>query len=63
MDLLITFDPAKSCSPSKYFAAFCRVIDQMKRRQHKFQNQLDAVYSLHRIYDDYDTLVEAQSIL
>lgn len=44
----------------KYFAAFCRVIDQMKRRQHKFQNQLDAVYSLHRIYDDYDTLVEAQ---
>lgn len=44
----------------KYLDAFRKVIDQMKIRQHKFQNQLDAIYSLHRIYDDYDTLVEAQ---
>lgn len=44
----------------KYFDAFCSVIDQIKRRQHKFRNQLDAVYSLHRLYNDYDTLVEEQ---
>lgn len=44
----------------KYFDAFCSVIDQMKRRQHKFRNQVDAVYSLHSLYDDYDTLVEEQ---
>lgn len=44
----------------KYFDALCSAIDQMKRRQHKFQNQLDAVCSLHRIYDDYNLLVEAQ---
>jgi len=44
----------------RYFDAFCSVIDQMKRRQHKFQNQMDAVYSLHCLYDDYDSLVEEQ---
>lgn len=44
----------------KYFEAFCSVIDQIKRRQHKFQNQLDAVYSLHRICGDYETLVREQ---
>ncbi len=44
----------------KYFDAFCSVIDQIKRRQHKFQNQLDAIYSLHNLYDEYDTLVEKQ---
>lgn len=44
----------------KYFDAFCSVIDQIKRRQHKFQNQLDTIYSLHRIYDDYETLVREQ---
>ncbi len=44
----------------KYLDAFRKVINQIKIRQHKFQNQLDAIYSLHRIYDDYNTLVEAQ---
>ncbi len=44
----------------KYFDAFCSVIDQMKRRQHKFRNQMDVVYSLHKLYDDYDKLVEEQ---
>lgn len=44
----------------KYFDAFCSVIDQIKSKQHKFRNQLDAVYSLHMLYDDYDTLVEEQ---
>lgn len=44
----------------KYFEAFCSVIDQIKGRQHKFQNQLDAVYSLHNLYGEYETLVEEQ---
>ncbi len=44
----------------EYLDAFDKVINQMKIRQHKFQNQRDAIYSLHRIYDDYNTLVEAQ---
>lgn len=44
----------------KYFDAFCRVIDQMKRRQHKFRNHMDAIYSLHALYNDYDELVEEQ---
>lgn len=43
-----------------YLKAFSSVIDQMKRRQHKFQNQMDAVYSLHKLYGDYDSLVQAQ---
>lgn len=44
----------------KYFDAFCSVIDQIRRRQHKFRNQMDAVYSLHKLYDEYDQLVQAQ---
>lgn len=44
----------------RYFDAFCSVIDQIRRRQHKFRNQMDAVYSLHKLYDDYDLLVQAQ---
>lgn len=44
----------------KYFEAFCSVIDQIRRRQHKFRNQMDAVYSLHKLYGDYKMLVEAQ---
>ena len=45
----------------KYFDAFCSVIDQMKRRQHKFKNQMNVVYSMHRLYGDYYTLVTEQS--
>ena len=37
----------------KYFEAFCSVIDQIRRRQHKFRNQMDAVYSMHKLYGDY----------
>lgn len=44
----------------KYFRAFESVIDQIRSRQHKFQNHLDAVYSLHNIYDEYEVLVEEQ---
>lgn len=44
----------------KYFRAFENVIVQIRSRQHKFQNHLDAVYSLHNIYDEYEVLVEEQ---
>lgn len=44
----------------KYFEAFKSVMDQMKRRQHKFRNQMDTIYSLHQLYEDYDTLVQEQ---
>ena len=44
----------------KYFMAFESVIVQIRSRQHKFQNHLDAVYSLHNIYDEYEVLVEEQ---
>ena len=44
----------------KYFDAFGSVIDQMKRRQHKFKNQMDTVYSMYHLYEDYDTLVMEQ---
>ena len=44
----------------KYFRAFESVIDQIRSRQHKFQNHLDAIYSLHNIYDEYEVLVEEQ---
>lgn len=45
---------------SRYFKAFENVIEQIRNRQHKFQNHLDAVYSLHNIYSDYKILVEEQ---
>lgn len=44
----------------KYFVVFESVIDQIRSRQHKFQNHLDAVYSLHKLYDEYETLVQEQ---
>lgn len=44
----------------KYFQAFESVIEQIRNRQHKFQNHLDAVYSLHNIYNEYEVLVKEQ---
>lgn len=44
----------------KYFKEFSNLIDQFKRRQHKFRNQLQVVYSMYNMYHEYETLVEAQ---
>lgn len=44
----------------KYFDAFCSMIEQMKGRQHKFKDQMDTVYAMCRLYEDYDTLVMEQ---
>lgn len=44
----------------RYFEAFESVVDQIRSRHHKFQNHLDAVYSLHNLYAEYEVLVEEQ---
>ncbi len=44
----------------KYFKEFSNVMDQIERRQHKFRNQLQVVYSMYNLYHEYETLVEAQ---
>lgn len=44
----------------KYLRAFDSVIEQIRNRQHKFQNHLDAIYSLHNLYNEYEVLVGEQ---
>lgn len=43
-----------------YNGAFEEMIDTMRRRQHDFHNQIDAVYSLHLTADSLENLIEAQ---
>ena len=38
------------------------VITELRERQHKFMNQLDSVYALCKIYDNYDELVQHQAL-
>ena len=45
----------------KYQAKYGEVITEVRSRQHKFLNQINSIYALHKIYDDYDQLVERQS--
>ncbi len=44
----------------QYFEAYREVLVQIRRRQHKIKNQINAAYSMFRIYDTYDELVEKQ---
>lgn len=44
----------------QYFEAYREVLIQIRRRQHKIKNQINAAYSMFRIYDTYDELVEKQ---
>lgn len=44
----------------QYFEAYSDVIVQIRRRQHKIKNQINAAYSMFRIYDTYDELVANQ---
>lgn len=44
----------------QYFEAYKDVLVQIRRRQHKIKNQINTVYSMFRIYDTYDELVEKQ---
>lgn len=43
-----------------YEASFQELIDEIRAKQHEFDNHINAIYSQHRIYKTYDELVEAQ---
>lgn len=44
----------------QYLEAYKEVLLQIRRRQHKIKNQINAAYSMSLIYDTYDELVEKQ---
>lgn len=44
----------------QYLEAYKEVLLQIRRRQHKIKNQINAAYSMFLIYDTYDELVEKQ---
>lgn len=44
----------------KYLDSFTDIINQIRRRQHKVKNQFNTAFSLYRLYDTYDELVEKQ---
>lgn len=45
----------------EYFEAYKNMIDMIRNRQHKFMNQLNAVYLLFELYDNYEDLVREQA--
>lgn len=44
----------------EYTGKYKGVIEQIRGQQHKFSNQIDAIYAMHNLYSDYDELVEKQ---
>lgn len=45
----------------QYAEKYGEVITELRERQHKLMNQLDSVYALCKIYDNYDDLVRHQA--
>lgn len=45
----------------EYAKSYESVIETVRSRQHKFMNQIDAIYSLFAVCDNYDDLVRMQS--
>lgn len=43
-----------------YLRQYDQLILEIRERQHKFANQLDAIYGMFFLYTDYDTLVNQQ---
>lgn len=43
-----------------YSESFYRLIENIRIRQHEFDNHINAIYSQHYTYDDYEGLVNAQ---
>lgn len=43
-----------------YEASFQELIEEIRGRQHEFDNHINAIYSQHRLYKTYDELVAAQ---
>lgn len=46
---------------AEYSDVYGEVLQQIRERQHKFTNQLNAIYALHQVYKTYDELVEKQA--
>ena len=46
----------------QYTEKYGEVITELRERQHKLMNQLDSVYALCKIYDNYDDLVQHQAV-
>ena len=44
-----------------YESSFRELIDEIRARQHEFDNHINTIYSQHRLYKTYDELVEAQN--
>lgn len=44
----------------KYGESMRNLIDNMRAKQHEFDNHINAIYSQHYLYDTYGELVEAQ---
>ncbi|MCM1236399.1 MAG: GHKL domain-containing protein [Ruminococcus flavefaciens] len=45
-----------------YAHKYGEVVTELRERQHKFMNQLDSIYAMCKIYDNYDELVQHQSV-
>lgn len=45
---------------TEYSEKYGEVLEQIRERQHKFSNQLNAIYALHQLYHTYEELVEKQ---
>lgn len=45
----------------EYSEAYTALLDLIRSRQHKFMNQIGAIYSLFEVYDNYDDLVREQA--
>ena len=45
---------------TEYAEKYGEVLEQIRERQHKFSNQLNAIYALHQLYHTYEELVEKQ---
>lgn len=45
---------------TEYSEKYGEVIEQIRERQHKFSNQLSAIYAMHNVYDTYEELVQQQ---
>lgn len=45
---------------SGYAEAYKGLITQLRERQHKFVNQINAIYSMINVYDNYEDLIQRQ---
>ena len=56
----ITFYQKELKLHKQYSAVYGEAIREIRERQHKFSDQLDAIYGLYNVYHNYDDLVQQQ---